>query len=280
MVVSLALPAAALAQEQLSPEEQAINQLVNQYATVTLGYRINQRCNQLYPKAAEVFGENQKILDAFMTDFLTVEAYRRLNEGLVEAGEDEVANPCGPETFDFVQAAAQIASTMAYRVQVLNGVEEPEPVAAPAPAAVEQPPQTEVQPDPPPAMESQPEPAAEPQPVAEPAMEPAIEPEPEPEPEPAVQPATQPKPMVTEPKPEPARAGPRPGESKKEMKARQREEILELRRAQRAEMDAFKERQDSYPDPKAAKKAIEDRHEAEFDQMRERHYREQQENKG
>jgi len=254
-------------------------------ATVTLGYRINQRCNQLYPAAADMFAANQKILDVFMTDFLTAEAYQRLNEGLIEAGNDEVANPCGPDTFEFVQASAQISSTMAYRIDILEGREEPEPeVATPAAAApAEQPPaQTTAEPE----MEVQPEPEPvvqpEPEPVMQPEPEPVMQPEPEPEPEPMAEPEPQPEPqpMVTETKPEPASTGARPGESKKEMKNRQREEILELRRGQREEMDAFKENEESYPDPKAAKKAIEDRHDAEFEQMRQRHYQEQQDNRG
>lgn len=256
----LAGSAPAIAQEALSPEDQAFEQLLNQYATVTLGLHIDQRCRQLYPKAADLFAENHAIVKNFMSAILSPEAFEQLNTGIQEAAKDEVANPCGSYTFDFIQASAQISSTMAYRINILQGKVDPEPDMAPP--AVSPPPTVEQA-----AAESQ-ETKAEP--VKEPVQQPVEElvQEPVQETVPPVQP------QVQEVKTETPSSSPARQETKKERNKRQREEVRALNRQHRDERDNFKASQATYPDPKAAKKELQGRQDAELDALRQRHFEE------
>ncbi|MCH8347128.1 MAG: hypothetical protein IH901_01320 [Proteobacteria bacterium] len=268
----LAGSAPAIAQEALSPEDQAFEQLLNQYATVTLGLGIDQRCRQLYPKAADLFAENHAIVKSFMATIMPAEAFEQLNTGIQEAANDEVANPCGSYTFDFIQASAQISSTMAYRINILQGKTEPEPGMTP-PAV-----------SPPPVAQ---EAIAEPQeteavPVQEPVKEPVQEPvkvesqetKVEPVQEPVQETVPPPQPEAQEVKTETPSSSPARPETKKERNRRQREEVRALNRKHREERDNFKASQGTYPDPKAAKKALQGRQDAELDAMRQRHFEE------
>ena len=275
----LAGSAPAIAQEALSPEDQAFEQLLNQYATVTLGLHIDQRCRQLYPKAADLFAENHAIVKNFMATIMSSAAFEQLNTGIQDAAKDEVANPCGSYTFDFIQASAQISSTMAYRINILQEKTEPGPDMAP-PAV-----------SPPPAGEQA---AAEPQeteavPVQEPAKPVEVESQEtkaelvqEPVKEPVQEPAKKPlketvppvQPQVQEVKTETPSSSPARPETKKERNKRQREEVRTLNRKHRDERDNFKASQATYPDPKAAKKALQGRQDAELDTMRQRHFEE------
>ena len=284
----LAGSAPAIAQEALSPEDQAFEQLLNQYATVTLGLHIDQRCRQLYPKAADLFAENHAIVKNFMSAILSPEAFEQLNTGIQEAAKDEVANPCGSYTFDFIQASAQISSTMAYRINILQGKADPEPDMAPP--AISPPPTVEET-----AAEPQEsgaktvlEPVQEPvkvesqetkvEPVQEPAQEPVQEPVQDPVQEPVQEPLKETvppvQPQVQEVKTETPSSSPARQETKKERNKRQREEVRALNRQHHDERDNFKASQATYPDPKAAKKELQGRQEAELDAMRQRHFEE------
>ena len=258
----LAGSAPAIAQEALSPEDQAFEQLLNQYATVTLGLHIDQRCRQLYPKAADLFAENHAIVKNFMSAILSPEAFEQLNTGIQEAAKDEVANPCGSYTFDFIQASAQISSTMAYRINILQGKVDPEPDMAP-PAV-----------SPPPTVE---ETAAEPQETTAELVQKPVKVEPQ---ETKAEPVQQPveelvppvQPQVQEVKTETPSSSPARQETKKERNKRQREEVRALNRQHRDERDNFKASQATYPDPKAAKKELQGRQDAELDALRQRHF--------
>ena len=242
--------APAIAQDAASPEDQAFEQLLNQYATVTLGLGIDQRCHQLYPKAADLFAENHAIIKSFMATIMPAEAFEQLNTGIREAAKDEVANPCGPYTFDFIQASAQISSTMAYRINILQGKAEPEPdmtvpAVSPPPVAEEA------------VAESRETEKATVQPSAQ---EESQETGTEPVQEPVQEAAPPPQPQVQEVKTETPSSGPDPQEIKQEIKQetkkernrRQREELRVMNRKHREEMDNFKASQATYPDPKAA----------------------------
>lgn len=262
--------APAVAQDAASPADQAFDQLLNQYATVTLGLGIDQRCRQLYPKAADLFAENHATVKSFMATIMSAEVFEQLNTGIQEAANDEVANPCGSYTFDFIQASAQISSTMAYRINILQGKTELEPGMTPPavspPSAVEQ-----VAAEP---QETEAEPVQEPVKVE--SQETEVEPVPEPVQQPVEETVPPVQPQVQEVKTETPSSSPARPETKKERNRRQREEVRALNRQHRDERDDFKASQGTYPDPKAAKKALQSRHDAELDAMRQRHFEEDQ----
>ncbi len=279
-----------------SRDQKSYELLVDQYATASLGYMVEQRCRQLAVVAYEDFQKSQDLLDGFMLILMGGDDFVNLVEGLKKTALDVNANPCNVDTFKFALATAQISSSLATRVQLL-GEEELIKLNKALHRQMKQaqesgqlPPPEDQQATPVQPVETVPEP--EPQ-STEPAktefetLTPTYvdrQPEPKTSSTPPVSAATQ-QPVQAQAQPGtllanyvnpyPYSAPPAPaGETEKDMKRRQRQEIIDLRRAQRAEMDAFKDNKDSYADPDAVEGAIKDRQDAEFDAMRNRHQQE------
>lgn len=314
VLASLALAPAALGQEKKSAKqernEKSYQLLVDQYATSTLGYYIEQRCRQLDETAYTAFSDNQKLLDGFMLILMGAEDNVKLVDGVKATASDAEMNPCNLDTFKFSLATMQIASNLSTRVQLLGEDEliklnqalkkqmnaaqasqtqttTPAQTTTTQPTTVEEPQVQETE------VEAEPVDTT-PKTTFETLSQTPINRQPEPEKKTVDTPTTttttggatqttqtaavstqtgivlanyvNPYPYTAPPPP--------PGETEKDMKRRQRQEIIDIRSAHRAELDAFRDNQDSYADPDAVKDAIQDRQEAEFDALRNRQYEE------
>lgn len=309
LATTIAIPGAFAQMTQQERNLKAYKQLVDQYATSTLGFLIEDRCRQLAQVGYDDFMANQKILNDFMSNLMGQAAWQNLLVGLDQTAQDAETNPCNTDTFKFALATSQISSKMATRVQLLDPEDYPKPLEEIRGTE----PQTQTQESTPPAQQN--EVQAEPQPTPEP-----VDNTPPPEPKTTFAPLTttqvdrqkvaeKPKTQQTSdsqaqttpppqtstqaqtstsqaqtgislsnyvnPFPYTASAAPQ-GETEKEMKRRHRQEIIDMRRAQRAELDVFKDNADNYIDSKAVKKAIEQRQSAEYTAIRNRHQQELQ----
>lgn len=319
-LVLTGLAAPALAQTgQEKRNQAAYNQLVDQYATATLGFFIENRCRQLDETAYGAFSADQKTLNDFMKYLMGVEAWMGIVENLRKTAEDTGVNPCNSDTFKFALATAQISSRMATRVKLLEE-EDMAKLAAIGAARdheVRQARQEAGQPTAPntagtttpvqPQAQTKAQPSPEPELPASSAGEETfefvptttIERQPEnkkpantqtatTEPQTQTQPQAQPVPSQSQSQeaagillanyvnPYPyTPAAPPPGETEKDMGRRHRQEIIDLRRAHRAELDAFKDNEDKYANPDAVKDFIKERQDDEFDAMRNRHQMEE-----
>ncbi|MHA1544089.1 MAG: hypothetical protein ACTSU8_03035 [Alphaproteobacteria bacterium] len=298
LAITIAVPGAFAQMTRAERNAKAYKQLVDQYATVTLGFLIEDRCRQLAQVGYDDFINNQKILNEFMSGLMGQTAWQNLLVGLDQTAQDAETNPCNSDTFKFAIATSQISSKMATRVQLLDPADYPrlveenqsQPQEESLSAQQDNPqvePQVEVQP-----VDNPPEPIPETtfapitttqvtrQPEAEkPKQQQAATSQADPVPQTQQvqqQTSTQtgiPLSNYVNPYPYSSPAAPA-GETEKLMKRRHRQEIIDLRRAQRAELDIFKDNRDNYIDQKAVKKAIEQRHSAEYTAMRNRHLQE------
>ncbi|MEE8294445.1 MAG: hypothetical protein V3R64_01920 [Sphingomonadales bacterium] len=311
LATSFGVPGAFAQTFEEAQQTEAYRQLVDQYATATLGFLIEDRCRQLDPVGYNDFLKNQKILNVFIADLIGQEPWQKLLLDMDHLAQDAETNPCNSDTFKFAVATSQISSKMATRVQLLGtaGLSQPSPQSQPETASTpgpENPVPTQAQPE---ASQPAPEPVDN-TPLSNIPIEPVattqVERQPESEKqqkrreraekakalaedsspsETAVKPVVSPTPQpagtkislsnYVNPFPYSAPAAPG-GETEKVAKRRHRHEIIDLRRAQRAEMSAFKDNQDNYIDAKAVKKTIEKRHSAEYTAIRNRHQQELQ----
>lgn len=314
LATTIAVPGAFAQTTKQERDAKAYRQLVDQYATSTLGFLIEDRCRQLAQVGYDDFMANQKILNKFMGNLMGQTAWQKLLVGLDQTAQDAKTNPCNSDTFKFALATSQISSKMATRVRLLDPEDYPRPLEE----IVNPQGQTQSEQAVPPAQQDNVQ--AESQPVTtEQGLEPVDNTPPPTTPKTTFSPLTttqvdrQPEaeksknrraktnqdeqPQTTSqasPTPQPAQqqsqtgislsnyVNPYPysaaaapgGETEKDMKRRHRQEIIDLRRAQRSEMDAFKDNKDSYIDQKAVKKVIEQRQNAEYTAIRNRHRQE------
>lgn len=303
LATAIAVPGAFAQTTKQERNLKAYKQLVDQYATSTLGFLIEDRCRQLAQVGYDDFLANQKILNKFMAGLMGQEAWQNLLVGLDQTAQDALTNPCNSDTFKFAIATSQISSKMATRVQLLDPADYPQLVKEIQKTEIQPQPQEESSPAP--QDNTQVEPQVEVQPVDNPppptpgtTFDPItttqVTRQPEAEKPKQRQAATSqadPAPQTQQvqqqtstqtgislsnyvnPYPYLSPAAPA-AETEKLMKRRHRQEIIDLRRAQRAELNIFKDNRDNYIDQKAVKKAIEQRHKAEYTAFRNRHLQE------
>lgn len=303
LATAIAAPGAFAQTAKQERNVKAYKQLVDQYATSTLGFLIEDRCRQLAQVGYDDFMTNQKILNAFMANLMGQTAWQKLLVGLDQTAQDAEANPCNSDTFKFALATSQISSKMSTRVQLLDPADYPRPleeILSPQPGPE---PQSQESTPPPQQNNTQAQqpvdnpPPSTPKTTFAPLTTTQVDRRPE-----ADKPKNQQTSTTTEttqqaqttiqpaqqqgqtgisllnyvnPYPYLAPAAPG-GETEKIMKRRHRQELIDLRRAQREEMDAFKDNKASYIDQKAVKKSIEQRQSGEYSALRNKHRQELQ----
>jgi len=306
LAATFAIPVAVSQPAEKNPNLKAYNQLVAEYTISSLGFYIEQKCRLLDEAAFQDYAKNQLLLNEFMFALMGPEENTKLLEKLTANAENPEINSCKTDSFKFSVASYQVSGRMATSVRLLDeeyinklkarvGVPsqntQPQTNAqtstqnSSTPAA-----QAPVQNTPPPSkttfapitttqVERQPE--AEKPPNTLEAITgqdtPVSENQNSTQSQPAQQQTGTRISLSNYVNPYPYSPAATPGsETEKEMKRRHREEIIELRRAQRTELDTFKKNRDNYIDQKAVKKAIEKRQKAEYSALRSRHTQELQ----
>ncbi len=307
LAATVAIPAAFSQPVEKNANRKAFNQLVSQYTISSMGFYIEQKCRLLDEAAYQDYAKNQLLLNEFMFALMGPEKNTELLEKLAANAENPEINTCNNVSFKFSLAAYQISGKMATGVRLLDDeyinkikglVGAPSQNTQPqketqtsTPNSGNQAAQTPVPKTPPPPSKTTFAPITTTQVERQPEAEkppntleaitgqdtPVSENQNSAQSEPTQQPTGTRISLSNYVNPFPYSPAAAPGgETEKEMKRRHREEIIALRRAQRAELDTFKDNKDNYIDQKAVKKAIEKRQKAEYSTLRTRHDQELQ----
>lgn len=306
LAATVAFPAAFSQPAEKDPNPQAYNQLLTQYTISSLGFYVEQECRQLDEAAFQDYAKNQLLLNEFMFALMGPEKNKELLEKLIANAENPEINTCNSDSFKFSLSTYRVSGKMATSVRLLDeeyinklkrrvavfsqNTQQEKNSQTPAQNSDTQPAQKPVQNTPPPVSKTTFAPITTTQVDRQPEAEkpntleaitgqdtPVLQDLNSAQSQPAQQQAGTGISLSNYVNPFPYSSAAAPvGETEKEMKRRHREEIIALRRAQRAELDTFKKNRDNYINQKAVKKAIENRQREEYSALRNRHDQELQ----
>jgi hypothetical protein len=117
-------PAEKPADEPMT-REQAVDRMVDTYATVLFASHIEKRCDHLDPDMERVFFNNLITIENFMVTLLPPEAVVSLKNNAAKEGQNAEANPCSEETKEFIRRVFPVAAQLAENITQAAGLTRP-----------------------------------------------------------------------------------------------------------------------------------------------------------
>lgn len=99
-----------------------LNQLIDLYATATMGWTVEQRCKYLGDELDAQFAENYKVVDTFMQQILVDEAWEKMKTGVIGVANDDVSFQCSSEMIDYSAETFRLTRDLANNIRELNAL--------------------------------------------------------------------------------------------------------------------------------------------------------------
>jgi len=123
---ALSLAPVAFSQDdaaQTAKNEAQLQQLVNLYATATLGWNVEQRCQHLGDELGGQFNDNYQVIDEFMTLLLVDEVVEKIKSDTLSDLDTDETFECDSSTIDFASETFRLTRDLAANIRELTGPE-------------------------------------------------------------------------------------------------------------------------------------------------------------
>lgn len=122
-------PAAEMPAAETSPpadegnpyEGENLRVLVDQYATATLGFLIEDRCHQMEDGARQQFTDDFLVVDEFIGELIGAGPREGIVMEMAASADNVDLNPCNTDTFRFGLTTATLTAQLATRIRILKG---------------------------------------------------------------------------------------------------------------------------------------------------------------